>query len=77
MVARKHHFYVVSTKSGSTSADDMLRLRIGYGTAGSSQRLDAVRTPAIGVGGQPGIGRPQPEPAPEVSTEIEGGLTSP
>lgn len=59
---------------------DMLRLRIGYGTAGKQPgAFDAVRTytSVIGVGGQPGIRSStygNPNLAPEVSTEIEGGF---
>src|SRR5690606_17661459 len=64
----------------SVSWLDMLRLRLGFGTAGTQPgAFDAVRTytNVIGVHGQPGIRSAtygNPDLAPEVSREIEGGF---
>lgn len=73
--------YVISDESWfDVQRIDMLRLRLGFGTAGTQPgAFDAVRTytSVIGVHGQPGIRSAtygNPDLAPEVSTEIEGGF---
>lgn len=73
--------YVISDESWfDVDWIDMLRLRVGYGTAGTQPgAFDAVRTytSVIGVLGQGGIRAEtygNPDLAPEVSTELEGGF---
>lgn len=73
--------YVISDESWfELPALSMLRLRLGYGTAGTQPgAFDAVRTytNVIGVNGQPGIRAStygNPKLAPEVSREFEGGF---
>lgn len=73
--------YVISDEDWfSLPALSMLRLRLGYGTAGTQPgAFDAVRTytNVIGLHGQPGIRSStygNPKLAPEVSREFEGGF---